>query len=52
MFLMSSSILSHANQSDTVLIKQHLKNITKTEKARNYQNLNTLNSVAAYIYGR
>lgn len=43
------SLLCYANQSDTILIKQHLKNITKTEKARNYQNLNTLNSVAAYL---
>jgi len=44
------SLLSYANKSDTIIIKQHLKSITKTEKARNYKNLNTLNSVAAYIH--
>lgn len=46
----SHTNLSHANSSDTLIIKEHLTNITKTEKARNYKNLATLNQVAAYIY--
>jgi len=44
------SFLCLANQSDTLLIKKHLIEITKTEKARNYQNLVSLNAAAKYIY--
>jgi len=43
-------VLSIANQSDTIIIKKHLKEITKTEKARNYKNLESLNAAASYIY--
>jgi len=42
--------LNFANQSDTLLIKKHLEKITKTEKARNYKNLESLNAAANYIY--
>lgn len=49
-FFVLAHLLSFANQSDTILIKKHLKEITKTEKARNYQNLASLNAAANYIY--
>jgi Zn-dependent M28 family amino/carboxypeptidase len=39
-----------AQKSDTILIKNHLINITKTAKFRNYQNLEQLNRVAKYIH--
>ncbi|MBI2966464.1 MAG: M28 family peptidase [Bacteroidetes bacterium] len=36
--------------TDTVRIKEDLRIITKTEKSRNYYNIETLNFVADYIY--
>ena len=36
--------------ADTVLIKDHLTAITKTEEARNFENYHTLNWVADYIF--
>jgi Zn-dependent M28 family amino/carboxypeptidase len=39
-----------AQKSDTVLIKNHLINITKTANFRNYQNLEQLNRIAKYIH--
>lgn len=35
--------------ADTVSIKKHLKNITKTATYRNYENLQQLNAIADYI---
>jgi len=40
----------HDRYSDMVRIKNDLTIITKTEKSRNYQNPETLNSVALYIF--
>jgi hypothetical protein len=37
-------------QTDTLIVVQHLKNITKTTEYRNYKNIETLNYVAAYIF--
>jgi len=37
-------------QSDTIKIKKHLTAITKTEEARNFRNIETLNFVADYIF--
>lgn len=39
-----------AQTSDTVIIENHLKTITKTDAFRNYENPETLDSVAAYIF--
>jgi hypothetical protein len=39
-----------AQKSDTVLIKNHLINITKAANFRNYQNLEQLNRIAKYIH--
>ncbi len=36
--------------SDTIKIKQHLTTITKSDKSRNYKNLEELNRVANYIF--
>jgi hypothetical protein len=36
--------------SDTLRIEQDLRIITKTQKSRNYQNIETLNFVAQYIF--
>jgi hypothetical protein len=41
----------HERYSDTTRIKNDLTIITKTEKSRNYKNIETLNSVAQYIFG-
>lgn len=38
------------SQSDTLLIKDHLTQITKTEKPRNHENLDQLNITADYIH--
>jgi Peptidase family M28 len=38
------------SQSDTLLIKNHLTSITKTNKPRNHENLDQLNETADYIY--
>ena len=37
-------------QSDTLLIEQHLRTITKTEQPRNHENLDQLNITAKYIF--
>jgi len=37
-------------QIDTLSIRKHLNKIIKTEKPRNYRNIETLNRVANYIY--
>tara|TARA_R110001592_G_C12994988_1_gene735394 strand:- start:67 stop:981 length:915 start_codon:yes stop_codon:yes gene_type:complete len=49
-FFVCIQLFVTANSSDTVLIKEHLTAITKTEKSRNYKNLEVLNNVAQYIY--
>lgn len=49
LFLLLSSLLLKAGKADTTLIKQHLVNITKTEKFRNHKNINQLNEIADYI---
>lgn len=36
--------------ADTLLIHEHLTNITKTEESRDFENYKTLNSVAEYIH--
>lgn len=49
LFLFLGSLSLKAGNSDTALIKQHLVNITKTEKFRNHKNINQLNEIADYI---
>lgn len=39
-----------ASGSDTLLIRKHFTKITKTAAYRNHKNIQTLNSIAAYIY--
>lgn len=39
-----------ANEADTLSIRNHFQKITKTSEYRNYSNIETLHSVAAYIY--
>ena len=41
---------TYSQTSDSLKIKEHLIKITKTEKARNYKNITTLNQVASYIH--
>ena len=48
LFLLFSTFYLHAS-SDTTLIKSHLTAITKTEKFRNYKNVDQLNETADYI---
>ncbi|MFT5336956.1 MAG: hypothetical protein ACI9YL_000958 [Luteibaculaceae bacterium] len=48
-FLFISSLMSWA-QSDTLIIKDHLVKITKTDGYRTYDNLPVLNGVADYIH--
>ncbi|WP_290701256.1 M28 family peptidase [Lacinutrix sp.] len=48
--LMCSFQFIYSQTSDSLKIKEHLIKITKTEKARNYKNIATLNQVASYIY--
>lgn len=50
LFLCCFTMALFASGSDTVRIRKHFTEITKTEKSRNYENLATLNKVAAYIY--
>ncbi|RZL52639.1 MAG: M28 family peptidase, partial [Pedobacter sp.] len=47
-FIVLSGYNSFAN-ADTIVIKKHLKNITKTASYRNYENLKQLNAIADYI---
>jgi Zn-dependent M28 family amino/carboxypeptidase len=49
LFLLLGSLTLRAGNADTTLIKQHLVNITKTEKFRNHKNINQLNEIADYI---
>lgn len=49
LFLLLSSLLLKTGNADTLLIKQHLTTITKTEKFRNHKNINQLNEIADYI---
>lgn len=49
LFLFLGSLSLKASNADTTLIKQHLVNITKTEKFRNHKNINQLNEIADYI---
>ena len=44
------STYSQDNLSNVGLIRSHLTNITKTEKSRNFENIQTLNLVSDYIY--
>lgn len=44
--------LCYANNADTLKVKQHLTYITKTPKARNYNNLDMLNHIAGYIFNQ
>lgn len=37
------------NEADTIAIKNHLKNLTKTPSFRNHQNIEQLNTIAKYI---
>lgn len=39
-----------SNLSDTTAIRLHLKNITKTEFSRNYENIEALDQTAEYIF--
>lgn len=41
--------LSYAQTSDTIIIKDHLTSITKTERFRTYRDLDQLNATADYI---
>ena len=43
--------LRHERYSDTIRIKNDLTIITKTDKSRNYKNIEALNFVAQYIFG-
>ena len=47
-FIVLSGYNSFAN-ADTIAIKKHLKNITKTASYRNHENLKQLNAIADYI---
>lgn len=49
LYLFISRVDLHA-QSDTILIKKHLKVITKTDGFRNHENIPLLNKTAKYIY--
>lgn len=49
LIICSLSWLSSFSNADTLVIKQHLKNITKTASYRNHQNITQLNAIAAYI---
>lgn len=45
------SICSYAQvQSDTLLIKEHMLNLTQTREFRNYKNVETLDTIAEYIF--
>ncbi|UKN02067.1 M28 family peptidase [Paracrocinitomix mangrovi] len=48
--ILSSFVLYGQVKSDTLLIAQHLRTITKTEQARNALNVEALNKVAEYIH--
>ncbi|MFT4600248.1 MAG: hypothetical protein ACI857_000422 [Arenicella sp.] len=43
---------SWAQKADTLIIEKHLTALTKTDKARNHLNLQTLNSAADYIFNK
>jgi len=42
--------LTNENTADLAKIKEHFIKITKTEESRNYENIETLDSIAEYIY--
>ncbi|MEO9531768.1 MAG: M28 family peptidase [Crocinitomicaceae bacterium] len=44
------SLSSFGENVDTTIIKKHLIKLTKTEKARNHDNLEALNNAASYIF--
>lgn len=46
----STSSPTHPRYADTLRIERDLRTITKTERSRNYRNIETLNFVAQYIY--
>ncbi len=46
----NSSSSNQEDLSDTTLIYEHLEFLTKADQFRNYQNVERLDSVAAYIY--
>lgn len=48
LLLLTSSCFA-TGMADTIVIKAHLKTITKTEKFRNYRNIDQLNETADYI---
>ncbi len=50
--LMLLCISVHANNADTLKLKQHLEKIIKTKGYRTYLNTNVLDSVASYIYAQ
>ena len=43
---------NHKLYSDTLRIENDLRNITKTPNSRNFQNIETLNFVADYIFNK
>lgn len=49
-WILLASIQLHASGSDTLFIRDHFTQITKTDQYRNYENIEALNQVAAYIY--
>ena len=50
LFISCNSQKEHTRLSDIQRIEQDLSVITKTEKSRNYKNIETLNYVASYIF--
>ena len=48
--LSSCNSISQTKTADTLKIKQHLTTITKSNKSRNYENLEELNRIANYIF--
>ncbi|MCZ4244478.1 M28 family peptidase [Pedobacter punctiformis] len=49
LMIMSISFCHASNDSDTSIIKRHLTVLTKTQKYRNYHNIDQLNKTADYI---
>ena len=47
---MVSHVSFATEKTDTTRVKDHLKAITKTEKPRNYRNVEQLNNIANYIH--
>lgn len=50
LFLLLVTNSAFSQFSDTVIIRNHLEKITKTQEFRNYKNVEQLNKIADYIY--